>query len=393
MENRKRAKDLSLKLDFERMVAFARDHETPCLIVDLKKVDEAYTNLENSMPTAKIFFAMKACPLDEVLQLVANRGGCFDAASRFEMLQLFNLGVPGSKISYGNTIKKEADIAFAYKNGVRIFTTDSKSDIEKLARRAPGSKVNFRILTEGAGADWPLSKKFGSHPDMAYNLAIYAKELGLDPYGIAFHVGSQQRDIGQWDTAISQAKYLFDALEEVGIILRCINIGGGFPAQYIKPTRSTLEYGTEVTKYLFEDFKNREIDIIVEPGRSLTADAGIIAAEVVMISRKSSFDDVRWLFLDIGKFSGLPETQDESIKYPIIFPERIRDEEDGYGEVIIAGNTCDSADILYEDYRYLAPMSLEEGDLVYLLTTGAYTSSYSAIGFNGFPPLRSFVLS
>ena len=112
-----------------------------------------------------------------------------------------------------------------------------------------------------------------------------------------------------------------------------------------------------------------------------------------MVSKKSELDDVRWVYLDLGKFSGLPETQDESIKYPIVFPEREFDEINGYGEIILAGNTCDSADIMYEKYRYYAPMSLQEGDIVYLLTTGAYTSSYSAIGFNGFPPLKSFVLS
>lgn len=391
MGNKSRALELINGEELSRIEAYANDKATPCLVVDVKKIGERYDELTRAMPSAKLYYAMKANPLDEVITLLYSRGAYFDFASRFELDQLLRLGVSPDRVSYGNTIKKESDIAYAFKKGVRLYTTDSRSDIEKLARVAPGSRVNFRLLLDGSGADWPLSKKFGAHPDMIYKLVKHAKKLGLVPYGISFHVGSQQRDIGQWDNAIALVKYLFDALRADGIRMRSINLGGGLPAQYLKPAQGVSAYAESILRYIKEDFPDGELELIMEPGRSLVADAGVIVTEVVLISKKSDTNRTRWVYLDIGKFGGLIETTDEAIKYPIYFPGRDGKEE--WSEVILAGPTCDSADILYENYKYKVPNNLKEGERVYILTAGAYTMSYSAVGFNGFPPLPVHILS
>lgn len=390
MGNKSRAGELINPEELARIQAFAKGKLTPCLIMDLEKIGAKYDDLVRTMPEAKIYYAVKANPLDEVVRLLADRGSYFDVASRHEIDQVLSLGASPERMSFGNTIKKEEDIAYAFQKGIRLFTTDSRSDIEKLARQAPGAKANFRLLLEGGGADWPLSKKFGAHPDMVFKLIKFAKKSGLVPHGISFHIGSQQRDIGQWDNAIALVKYLFDSLREVGIVLKCINLGGGFPAQYLKPTLGVATYAETIKQYLLEDFQDEQLEIIVEPGRSLVADAGVIIAEVVMISKKSDTNRTRWVYLDIGKFGGLIETIDESIKYPIVFPGR--DGREDWSEVILAGPTCDSADILYQDYKYKVPNNLKEGERVYILTTGAYTMSYSSIAFNGFPPLQAYVL-
>lgn len=390
MGNKSRPNELITPLDLARIMEFTQDKRTPCLVIDLEKVGKKYDELVRVMPGAKIYYAVKANPRDEVIVLLRDRGAYFDIASRFEIDQLLGLNIPPERMSYGNTIKKEDDIAYAYRKGIRMYTTDSRSDIEKLSRSAPGAKVNFRLLLDGSGADWPLSKKFGAHPDMLYKLLKFAKKSGLVPYGISFHVGSQQRDIGQWDNAIALVKYLFDALRHDGIVLSAINLGGGFPAQYLKPTDGVPSYADSILGYLREDFPGGGLDIIVEPGRSLVADAGVIVAEVVLIAKKSEKNRMRWVYLDIGKFNGLIETIGEAIKYPIVFPGR--DGKEDWSEVVLAGPTCDSADILYEDYKYKVPNDLKEGERVYILTTGAYTASYSSIGFNGFPPLAVFVL-
>jgi ornithine decarboxylase len=257
--------------------------------------------------------------------------------------------------------------------------------VEKLAQHAPGSKITFRLLLDGEGADWPLSRKFGAHPDMIYHLIKEAKKAGLVPYGVSFHVGSQQRDIGQWDSALARCRYLFDALRTDRITLQAINLGGGFPAKYIQPTASTGEYARLIKRYLKEDFGDDELEIILEPGRSIAGDAGIIFSEVVLISQKSETQDVRWVYLDVGKFTGLIETLGEAIKYPIFVEGKDRAKKTS--PVILAGPTCDSCDILYEDFKYLLPDSLKEGDRVNIFSTGAYTTSYSSVNFNGFPPL------
>lgn len=189
--------------------------------------------------------------------MLNEAGSCFDIASRFELDKLLAIGVKGERLSYGNTIKKGMDIKYFYENGVRLFATDSKEDLRNIAANAPGSKIYVRMLVEGSqSADWPLSRKFGCHPDMAYDLLVMARELGLIPYGVSFHVGSQQRDIG----------------------------------------------------------------------------------------------------------------------------------------VILAGPTCDSMDIMYEKVKYKLPLSLKSGDRLYWLSTGAYTSTYASVEFNGFPPLKTYYM-
>jgi len=196
-------------------------------------------------------------------------------------------------------------------------------------------------------------------------------------------VGSQQRDISVWDAAIAKVKVIFERLkEEDGIHLKLINMGGGFPANYITRTNSLETYAEEIIRFLKEDFGDDLPEIILEPGRSLIANAGILVSEVVLVARKSRTAVERWVYTDVGKFSGLIETMDEAITR-----RKAR-----WKKWSSPGPTCDSADIMYENYKYGLPLNLAIGDRMYWLSTGAYTTSYSAVEFNGFPPLKSFYL-
>ncbi|MAO39983.1 MAG: ornithine decarboxylase [Pseudohongiella sp.] len=372
---------------FQRMKALADTKETPFVVIDLKTISEHYDTLIEYFPYASVYYAVKANPAPEILTLLRDKGSNFDVASIYELDKLLGLGVSAERCSYGNTIKKSKDIRYFYEKGVRMYATDSEADLRNIARAAPGSRVYVRILTEGSHtADWPLSRKFGCHTDMAIDLLILARELGLEPYGISFHVGSQQRDIGVWDAAIAKVKVIFERLrEEDGIVLKMINLGGGFPANYIMRANTLPTYAEEITRFITEDFGDDFPEIILEPGRSLISNSGILVSEVVLISRKSHTALHRWIFTDVGKFSGLIETLDEAIKFPI-YTEKSGESE----EVILAGPTCDSADIMYEQYKYELPLNLATGDRLYWFSTGAYTTSYSSVEFNGFPPLRSY---
>ncbi|BBP81476.1 MULTISPECIES: type III PLP-dependent enzyme [Pseudomonas] len=374
---------------FQRMKAFADQHDTPFVVIDKQTIADAYDQLVGCFPFAKIYYAVKANPATEITELLRDKGSNFDIASIYELDKVMKTGVGPERISYGNTIKKAKDIRYFYEKGVRLFATDSEADLRNIAKAAPGSKIYVRILTEGStSADWPLSRKFGCNPDMALDLLILAKQLGLEPYGLSFHVGSQQRDIDVWDAAIAKVKVIFERLkEEDGITLKMINMGGGFPANYIQRTNALETYAEEITRFLKEDFGDELPEIILEPGRSLIANAGILVSEVVLVARKSRTAVERWVYTDVGKFSGLIETMDESIKFPI-WTEKKGEME----EVVIAGPTCDSADIMYENYKYGLPLNLASGDRLYWLSTGAYTTSYSAVEFNGFPPLKAFYL-
>jgi ornithine decarboxylase len=362
--------------------------ETPCLVVDLEVVAEAYQALRTYLPLAKVFYAVKANPATEIVDLLQGLGSSFDVASRGEVDLCLGRGIASERMSFGNTIKKERDIAYAYQRGVRLFAFDSAAELEKLARAAPGARVFCRILVDGEGAEWPLSRKFGCAPEMAVELLRRAKAQGLDPYGVSFHVGSQQTKLEQWDGAVGRAAHMFSLLAQTDINLRMVNIGGGFPARYRGEVPGVERYAAAVMAAITRHFGNDLPEIIIEPGRSLVGDAGIIQSEVVLISQKAFGDEKRWVYLDVGKFNGLAETMDESIKY------RITTTADGgpTGPVVLAGPTCDSADILYEKAEYRMPLELKPGDKVEILSTGAYTSSYASVWFNGFSPLKTYCI-
>ena len=383
-------KDYVSDTDWSRFLDFSKDLPTPNIVVNLNTIKRNFLTLKDSFPYAKIFYAIKANPGEPVLQMLAEMGSNFDIASRYELDMISKFVNDSSRFSYGNTIKKSSDIKYFYEKGVRIFATDSKDDLKNIAKNAPGSKVYVRILVENSDtADWPLSRKFGCHPDMAYNLLVQAKEQGLIPYGVSFHVGSQQRDIGAWNDAIAKVKYLFNSLEEEeNIKLQMIDMGGGFPATYVDPTNELSVYASEITRFLTEDFGDDLPEIILEPGRSLVGDSGILTSEVILASRKNNTALTRWVYIDAGKFNGLIETIDECIKYPVITTK----DGDKEGEVIIAGPTCDSMDVMYETTKYKLPVTLKQGDRIYWLSTGAYTTTYASVAFNGFPPIQTYYI-
>ena len=364
----------------------SRRDDGPCLVVDLDVVRENYQAFAKALPDSRVFYAVKANPAPELLSLLASLGSCFDTASVAEIEMVLAAGASPERISYGNTIKKERDVARAYALGVRLFAVDCRAEVEKIARAAPGAKVFCRFLFDCAGAEWPLSRKFGCDPEMAIDVLEHAHRLGLEPCGVSFHVGSQQPRTQAWDGALKSAATIFRACAERGINLTMVNLGGGFPTRYLKEVPAVKSYGRSIFRALRKHFGNRIPDTIIEPGRGMVGNAGMIEAEVVLVSQKGAKEDVRWVYLDIGKFGGLAETMDESIRYPIRTPR----DGDAVGPCVLAGPTCDSADVMYERTPYALPVSLEIGDKVLIEGTGAYTATYSSVAFNGFAPLRTY---
>ena len=331
---------------------------------------------------------MKANPAKPILEALRDLGGNFDAASIYEIRQCLALGISPERLSFGNTVKKESHIHEAFISGVRHFAFDSLQELKKLARAAPNSSVFCRFLTPNDGADWPLSDKFGCMPNMVVGLFFHAVDLGLNPVGVSFHVGSQQKKISTWEKALEKAGEIFYQSTNNGIDLSFLNLGGGFPSQYRTPVCDLDDYTRVIKCSLKKHFSSPIPRIIVEPGRYISGDAGVIQSEVVLISRKSPEARKRWVYLDIGKFGGLPEVLDESIQYQIKTPKDGGD----VGPVVIAGPTCDEVDVMYDAADYELPIDLEIGDRVEILSTGAYTASYCSVGFNGFPILKEYYI-
>ncbi|MCB1440892.1 MAG: type III PLP-dependent enzyme, partial [Nitratireductor sp.] len=289
-----------------RIKSFLNDRkpDEPCLVIDLDHVRRNFDAFRTAMPESAIYYAVKANPHPEVLRLLASAGSNFDCASVAEINMALEAGATANRISFGNTIKKERDIARAFELGVRLFAVDCEAEVEKVGRAAPGSKVFCRILTNGEGAEWPLSRKFGCAPEMATEVLEHAHRNGLKPIGISFHVGSQQTNTEAWDAALESAATIFKEMETRGIRLTMVNLGGGFPTRYLKNVPVLAEYGSRIYGAIRKFFGNRLPDTIIEPGRGMVGDTGVIRSEVVLVSKKSAEDRNRWVYLDIGKFGG-----------------------------------------------------------------------------------------
>ncbi len=372
-----------------RVEAFiaANSFDRPTLVLDTDVVAANYRALAAGLGAARIHYAVKANPAPEILARLVAEGAAFDAASRGEIELCLSQGARAGDISFGNTIKRAADIAFAHRAGVRLFAADAAEELEKIAANAPGAQVYIRLVVTASQADWPLSRKFGCTPDMALDLMDQARLLGLVPVGISFHVGSQTRRAAMWGATLDEMAQVWHRAQAAGHRLTLLNIGGGFPAFYGEAVEAPTAYAAEVMQMVHARF-GAVPRVMAEPGRGLVAEAGAIAAEVLLTARKSEDDLHRWVYLDIGKFSGLAETIEEAIRYQFLTP---RDGEQT-GPCILAGPSCDSADVLYEKRPVQLPLTLAAGDRIVIRNAGAYTSSYASVGFNGFPPLDVVVL-
>ncbi len=388
---------VSPKLD-----AFLRDTAhlpTPFVVVDVDVVAERYRQLTAAIPAARVYYAVKANPAAPILRRLVELGSAFDVASPAEIDACLAAGANPATISYGNTIKKRRDVAYAASCGVTRFTVDCDAELAKVIDEAPGTDVCVRLRHECGGADWPLSRKFGCDAPDVVRLLVNAGEAGM-VCGVSFHVGSQQRDLRAWDDSLEVVAQIFRRADTRGVRPSFVNLGGGFPGTYREESPTIAAYGTAVraavARWFPDEAGGTAPELMIEPGRYLVADAGVLRSEVVLVSRRSAEDQQRWVYLDCGKFHGLAETMDEAIRYRIRTPYDVSSDEGAgvegarsvpSGPVAIAGPTCDSADVLYDKSAYELPLALAEGDMVDILSTGAYTTTYSSTGFNGFPPL------
>ena len=358
---------------------------TPCLVMDLAVVRRRYSALRAALPDARICYAVKANPTPGVVSELSALGSSFDVASPGEIELCLDRGAAPEDISYGNTIKKPSDIAYAHARGIGLFATDSEADLDTIASQAPGASVFCRLLVANDGSRTPFGDKFGCTPEAAVQLLRRARRLGLDPCGASFHIGSQQLDPAAYGHGIEAAAAVFRGLEQHGISLRMVNLGGGLPASYTESTPELAEYAAAIDRALRANFGARRPELLIEPGRHVVGDAGVVRGEVVLVTPEAT-GDRRWVYLDVGRYNGLAETEGEAITY------RLRTSRDGdpTGPVVLAGPTCDGDDVLYRSNRYELPVTLRGGDRVELLSAGAYTASYSSVGFNGFAPLPTY---
>ncbi|MEU2250652.1 type III PLP-dependent enzyme [Streptomyces sp. NPDC019224] len=363
------------------------------LVYDLDGIGRQYAALCAELPGVAMRFAMKACPVDEVLGHLARLGAGFDAASPQEIAQALRAGAAPGLVHYGNTVKSDRNIAAAYRLGVRDFATDSLEDVMAIAQNAPGARVFCRIATTGEGALWGLSRKFGCSPEDVPRVLGAARALGLVPSGLSLHVGSQQMTAEAWVTAIDSLAAVLRALGRCGITPDRINLGGGLPAlgvldrcgRPLVPPLSSMFTAIREGMERLRAAHSVPLDFLLEPGRHLVADHGAIRAHVARLTSRHRLDGTRerWLYLSCGKFNGLYEM--DQLQYRLEFPTHPGGQ---FVDAVVAGPTCDSDDAFAQEGGPVrVPRALASGDPVWIHSCGAYATAYTTRGFNGFEPL------
>ena len=353
---------------------------TPRLDLDVRAAVTRYRRLAAAMPGTAVHYAVKANSDPALLAALAGAGCRFDVAGLAEAVATLEAGADPADLICSNPVQSREHIAGMDRLGVRLFVVDSHQELQKLAVAAPGASVLCRLVTTGTGSDWSLSRKYGCSPDQAVAILQAAEDSGLDAAGVSFHVGSQQRDPQAWSEPVAAAATVFARLRARGIRPWLLDLGGGFPAHLEGECPPLPAYAAAIEVALRRGFGAGRPRTLVEPGRAVVADAGVLVASVLAVVHRG---ETRWVYLDAGVFSGLVETLDEAIRY------RISTTADGgaTGPCVLAGPTCDSADVLYQRTPVHLPLDLAEGDTVRLLSAGAYTSCYATVGFNGFAPM------
>lgn len=358
------------------------DLPTPFLVGDLSLLADRYRRFHAALPHVRPFYAVKCNSTPELLRAAAAEGSGFEIASYGELTQLQAIGVDPADVLYSNTVKPAGHVALAAEAGVWRFAVDSDGEVEKIARVAPGSAVYVRVRVDDSSSVFPLSRKFGAEAHHARALLHQARDLGLQPYGLTFHVGSQCTSTTPWLQAVSVMGRLMHQLRADGIELEMLDIGGGFPARYDDPWIPTIEeIGGVVNRAIDELLPYRPALVAAEPGRHLVAETAVMVASVLGREVRAGED---WLYLDVGAYNGLMETQQTVGQWR--FPLWTSRPDHGSVERIpytVTGPSCDSSDTMF--HGALLPVTMAEGDRVFVASAGAYTLSYAS-HFNGFPP-------
>lgn len=358
--------------------------DEPLMLIDLAEVEAQYKKLTESL-NARVFYAVKSNPEQAILRRLSALGSGFEVASIGELKRLEAIGVKHAEVIFSNPVKIESHIEEAYKRGIHSFAFDSSDEIKKLAKCAPGAKVYLRVFVSNRGSLVDLSSKFGADPEIAVKLLQEAKDNGLHPYGVTFHVGSQAENLSVWGSAIETAARIMANASHVGIKLSVMNIGGGFPIQYSDDSPLAEEVFERIREEL--SMVPDSVEIWCEPGRFLSGSAGVLVANVIGKSHRGNDE---WIYLDVGRFQAFIEMfESDDIKLPVFTSNDLSAKQPKKQYYTLTGPTCDSYDTIYTEVELAS--GLKRGDKVFFLLAGAYTTVYGS-EFNDFPLPRVEIL-
>jgi ornithine decarboxylase len=355
-------------------------HDTPFFAFSDQVFLDTVRRYEVSLPEVEIFYAMKANANEYVLRCINEAGHGFEVASIYELAVLQALEVSAEKIIYGASVKPAAHIEQFAAYGVNCFAFDSKEELEKLAQHAPGARVYVRVLVDDSDSVFTMSSKFGTDTSSAVELLLMAAQLGLHAYGISFNVGSQARNHLAWANGIELVSRVIKELDERGLRIQMLNLGGGYPQSYlpgdgfadIEKIAETIQEAKALLPY--------NLQLVVEPGRGLVASSMVLVVSVIAKIKRPSG---HWLFVDAGTYNALLEAMAyQGLTRYQVTPLVDESPNEAYEHFVLTGPTCDSIDTI--DTDVVLPAKIKVGDRLVIHDTGAY-SLVLASSFNGFP--------
>jgi ornithine decarboxylase len=362
--------------------ALVRQHGSPLLLVDCDVVRRQYRALRAALPGVDLHYALKPLPEPAVVEVLHEEGAWFDLATTGEVVLAGEAGVPASRCIHTHPIKRDQDIRAALDFGIRTFVADNPDELDKLVPYADRVELLLRISFRSPAAVVDLSRKFGCSPGKAAELIDLAGTLGLRVSGLSFHVGSQSRRPDAQLRAIAACAALLR--DHLGRGLEgplTLDIGGGFPIDYLEPAQPIDEFCAPIRRALAD--LPAGIRIIAEPGRFICGPAGTLLTTVMGRAQR---DGRWWYYLDDGLYGSFSGQLYDHARYPVA---PLRPGAGPREHSVLAGPTCDSIDVIAEDIEL--PL-LRAGDILVGRQMGAYTTA-SATDFNFFPRARTVVVN
>jgi len=350
---------------------------SPLFIIDAERVRRQYRRLAAALPGVELHYALKPLPHSSVITTLNAEGASFDLATNGEVDLVRRLKIAPQRCIHTHPIKRDSDIRTALSFGVRHFVVDNPDELRKFVKFRSRAALLIRVCFRSPDAVVDLSRKFGCDPDSVPDLFRLAAELRLTVDGLSFHVGSQASDAAMVVKAITVCRDLLPIARYAGHELCILDIGGGYPVDYLNRALSIEDYCAPIRAALRT---LPPIRVIAEPGRYIAAPAAIAVASVMGRAQR---DGRWWYYLDDGLYGSYSGQIYDHAKYPV---EALVPPGPTYPS-ILAGPTCDSIDVIREQIEL---PKLDIDDLIVGRVMGAYTWA-SASEFNFFP--RATVLA
>ena len=383
-------------------VMLAEQYGTPLYLLDEDRIRERCRTYRTALQeafgaSANALYASKAASFRGMYHIMKEEGMGVDVVSAGEIYTAVSAGFPMKNAYFHSNNKTDADIAYAMENGVGYFVVDNREEMDAIERLAAERQLSQKILlritpgidphTYEAVATGRVDSKFGSaiETGQAEEMVVYAQSLAhVNLMGLHCHVGSQVFDS---DVFLRAAAILLDFAakmrEKHGFELHELDLGGGYGVRYLESdpeidiAANIREVGNAVRAQC--EALGLPLPVIrMEPGRSIVADAGLTLYTVGTVKRIPGYKN--YVSVD-GGMTDNPRFALYGSSYTVLLANRANDQSEAF-RCSVVGRCCESGDILQENVKL--PTDTKRGDLVAVLTTGAYNYSMAS-NYNRIP--------